>query len=40
MLPLHAGQGVGGVIELVDGVTLTLEIDLHQVGDGGLVIYH
>ena len=37
---LHTGEGLLSGIELVDGVTLVFQADLHQVGDSRLVVYH
>ncbi len=37
---VHGRQGVCGVVEFVDGEALALEVDLHQIGDGGFVVHH
>ena len=37
---LHTGEGLLSGIKLVDGVALVFQADLHQVGDGRLVVYH
>ena len=40
VLAPDAVQGVGAVVEFMDGVALVFQIDLHQVRDGGLVVHH
>lgn len=34
----HTSQGVGGIIEFVDGEAFVFQIDLHQICDRSLVI--
>ena len=36
----HTGQGIGGIIEFMDGEALVFQIDLHQICDRSLVIYN
>ena len=40
VLPLDAVQSVRAVVEFVDRVSLVFQIDLHQVRDGGLIVYY
>ena len=38
--PLYTGQCVCGVVELVDDITFVFQIDLHEIRDGGFVVYN
>ena len=40
MFPLHTGQSLPGGAALVNGVALIFQIDLHQIGNGRLVIHN
>ena len=39
LFPLHTFQGLGSVQTLMDGKSLILQVDLHQTGDGLLIIH-